>query len=303
MIGVIAQCIIAVSGFAAAFLLMYGLKRMSSPATAASGIRVAGAGMLGAVVGAYFYAFDVDAAAKPHLLVNLGLAIVAMGIGGFIAGRVGKTVKITANFSTKGVFESGSLEVDGSLQPWNRPTLGTSPKGYQNALTWPGCGSKCGTWQNNGIPSTRLFSALLTGVSVDSKDEALGFTTADFSGWADQKIFTNGDAESLWLYAICSNQPNCGLPGGGLSAGSKYFNGNGTGYGWAASQANAAWNAFLSEVASHSKLEGNTFYDISSIATVPVPGGVWLLFSGLGGLGGLELLRRRRPANAPAVSV
>jgi hypothetical protein len=214
-----------------------------------------------------------------------------------------ETVKITANFSTKGVFESGSLEVDGSLQPWNRPTLGTSPKGYQNALTWPGCGSKCGTWQNNGIPSTRLFSALLTGVSVDSKDEALGFTTADFSGWADQKIFTNGDAESLWLYAICSNQPNCGLPGGGLSAGSKYFNGNGTGYGWAASQANAAWNAFLSEVASHSKLEGNTFYDISSIATVPVPGGVWLLFSGLGGLGGLELLRRRRPANAPAVSV
>jgi NAD(P) transhydrogenase subunit beta len=115
MIGVIAQCIIAVSGFAAAFLLMYGLKRMSSPATAASGIRVAGAGMLGAVVGAYFYAFDVDAAAKPHLLVNLGLAIVAMGIGGFIAGRVGKTVKITAMPQMVAIFNSMGGGAAGSI--------------------------------------------------------------------------------------------------------------------------------------------------------------------------------------------
>jgi NAD(P) transhydrogenase subunit beta len=92
----IAQIIIAVTGFVAALLLMYGLKRMSSPATAASGIRVAGVGMLAAVIAAFLYVFTIDAAARPHLWVNLGLAIAAMAIGGSIAWWSGKTVKMTA---------------------------------------------------------------------------------------------------------------------------------------------------------------------------------------------------------------
>jgi NAD(P) transhydrogenase subunit beta len=96
MVSLIAQLIIAATGFVAALLLMYGLKRMSSPATAASGIRVAGVGMLVAVVASFLYAFDVSATAKPHLFVNLGLAVLAIAIGGSIAWRVGKTVKMTA---------------------------------------------------------------------------------------------------------------------------------------------------------------------------------------------------------------
>jgi len=96
MFSLIAQLIIATTGFIAALLLMYGLKRMSSPATAASGIRVAGVGMLVAVVASFLYVFDVSAAAKPHLFVNLGLAVLALAIGGAIAWRVGKTVKMTA---------------------------------------------------------------------------------------------------------------------------------------------------------------------------------------------------------------
>ena len=96
MLTLIAQLIIAVTGFVAAFLLMYGLKRMSSPATAASGIRVAGVGMLAAVIAAFLYSFNVDVAAQPHLFVNLGLAIAAMAIGGSIAWWSGKTVKMTA---------------------------------------------------------------------------------------------------------------------------------------------------------------------------------------------------------------
>jgi NAD(P) transhydrogenase subunit beta len=96
MITSTSQLLIAVTGFAAAFLFMYGLKRMSSPATAASGIRVAGVGMLAAVVAAFFYFFNVEAAAKPHLFVNLGLAVVALALGGSIAWWSGKTVKMTA---------------------------------------------------------------------------------------------------------------------------------------------------------------------------------------------------------------
>jgi NAD(P) transhydrogenase subunit beta len=96
MLSSIAQVVIAVTGFAASLLFMYGLKRMSSPATAASGIRVAGVGMLAAVLAGFLYFFNVGSAAKPHLFVNLGLAVLALAIGGAIAWWSGKTVKMTA---------------------------------------------------------------------------------------------------------------------------------------------------------------------------------------------------------------
>jgi NAD(P) transhydrogenase subunit beta len=96
MLTTISQVLIGVTGFVAALLFMYGLRRMSSPATAASGIRVAGVGMLAAVLAAFLYAFSVGSDVKPHLLVNLGLAILAIAIGGAIAWWSGKTVKMTA---------------------------------------------------------------------------------------------------------------------------------------------------------------------------------------------------------------
>ncbi len=96
MLHTITQAVIAVTGFIAAFLLMYGLKRMSSPATAASGIRVAGIGMATAVIAAFLYGFNVEPAATEHLPVNLTLAIVALALGGSVAWWSGKTVKMTA---------------------------------------------------------------------------------------------------------------------------------------------------------------------------------------------------------------
>ena len=59
-----AQFIIDASYFAAAFLFIYGLKRMSSPVTARSGIVVAGAGMLVAVLASFVYYFGVNEAAQ-----------------------------------------------------------------------------------------------------------------------------------------------------------------------------------------------------------------------------------------------
>jgi NAD(P) transhydrogenase subunit beta len=92
----IAQLIIGVADLAAAFLFMYGLKRMSSPVTAPSGIFVAGLGMLVAVLASFLYVFDADPASKPFAMINVGLCIAALAIGGSIAWLAGKKVPMTA---------------------------------------------------------------------------------------------------------------------------------------------------------------------------------------------------------------
>jgi NAD(P) transhydrogenase subunit beta len=92
----IAQLIIGATDLAAAFLFMYGLKRMSSPVTASSGIFVAGIGMLVAILASFLYVFDVTAAARPFLMVNVGLGIVALVVGSGIAWWGGKKVPMTA---------------------------------------------------------------------------------------------------------------------------------------------------------------------------------------------------------------
>jgi NAD(P) transhydrogenase subunit beta len=88
--------IIGVAGIAASLLFLYGLLRMSSPVTAPSGIRVAGIGMAVAVFASFLYALGVDAAAQPHLVVNLVLALVALALGGGVAWWGGRTVAMTA---------------------------------------------------------------------------------------------------------------------------------------------------------------------------------------------------------------
>jgi NAD(P) transhydrogenase subunit beta len=96
MFTMIPQLTIGATDLAAAFLFMYGLKRMSSPVTAPSGIFVAGLGMLVAVLASFLYIFGVDAAAKPHLPVNIGLAVIALAIGGGAAWWGGKKVAMTS---------------------------------------------------------------------------------------------------------------------------------------------------------------------------------------------------------------
>ena len=91
-----AQLLIEVSALAASFLFIYGLKRMSSPVTARSGIVVAGYGMLVAVLASFLYTFGVAEAAKPHLTTNAIVAISALLIGVGWAWWSGKKVEMTA---------------------------------------------------------------------------------------------------------------------------------------------------------------------------------------------------------------
>ncbi|MFL9860755.1 NAD(P)(+) transhydrogenase (Re/Si-specific) subunit beta [Paraburkholderia madseniana] len=96
MLTLLPQLGIGVVDLAAAFLFLYGLHRMSSPVTAPSGIFVAGIGMAVAVLASFLYAFDVGAAARPNLPVNLGLAVVALTLGGGVAWWGGRKVAMTA---------------------------------------------------------------------------------------------------------------------------------------------------------------------------------------------------------------
>jgi H+-translocating NAD(P) transhydrogenase subunit beta len=81
------QNLIQISYLIVAFLFIVGLKRMSSPVTAASGIRWAGLGMLLATV--------VTLAFMGASQSNLILVIAAIGIGGALAWVSGKRVAMT----------------------------------------------------------------------------------------------------------------------------------------------------------------------------------------------------------------
>lgn len=78
--------IIQIAYFAAALLFILGLKRMSSPKTAASGIHWAGAGMLVATLVTFMF---------PDLH-NIWLIILAIALSTAVAWYSGKIVKITA---------------------------------------------------------------------------------------------------------------------------------------------------------------------------------------------------------------
>ena len=92
----LSQLVIAASQLIAAVLLIYGLKQMSSPMTARSGIFVAGLGMLAAVVTTFLYVGAFDATAHPRLWANLPLALGALALGAGMAWWSGKRVAMTS---------------------------------------------------------------------------------------------------------------------------------------------------------------------------------------------------------------
>src|SRR5262245_35412332 len=90
------QIIIDSSYVAAAFLFIYGLKRMSSPVTEGSGIALDCLGMCVAPIASFLYFFVVNEEASPHLDVNVTLAATALLAGTAWAWWSGKRVAMTA---------------------------------------------------------------------------------------------------------------------------------------------------------------------------------------------------------------
>src|SRR3989440_1437957 len=80
------------SYFAAAFLFIFGLKRMSSPVTARGGIVWAGAGMVVAVLVSLAFADRHN----PQFATNLSLILIALVLGNAWAWWQGKRVPMTA---------------------------------------------------------------------------------------------------------------------------------------------------------------------------------------------------------------
>lgn len=96
MLTIIPTLIIGFADLAAAFLFLFGLKRMSSPVTAPSGIFVAGIGMVVAILASFLYGFSVGPEARALLPMNIGLALLALAIGGGAAWWSGKKVAMTS---------------------------------------------------------------------------------------------------------------------------------------------------------------------------------------------------------------
>ncbi|CAI9119299.1 NAD(P)(+) transhydrogenase (Re/Si-specific) subunit beta [Brytella acorum] len=90
------EYIIGLSGLIASALFIYGLKGMSSPVTAVRGIVIAGWGMAFVVLVSFLGIVNVSDDVRAHLPVNIGLAVLALLIGGLWAGRQGRTVPMTA---------------------------------------------------------------------------------------------------------------------------------------------------------------------------------------------------------------
>src|SRR5271170_6005455 len=86
--GMSVQTLTQLSYLAAAALFILGLKRMSSPLTAVSGVRWAGVGMLLATIATFAF---VSGASQ----INLILMLAAIAVGGIIAWVSGKRVAMT----------------------------------------------------------------------------------------------------------------------------------------------------------------------------------------------------------------
>jgi NAD(P) transhydrogenase subunit beta len=118
---------IGIAAVVVSYILMYGLWRMSVTATSAYGLRLTGAAMLAAVLAGCLCVAGLDATAAPRLSVNLGLAAIALTLGGGAAWwRVQRAdaaalPQLTALFNGLG---AAAVAIIASIEIFLHPTQG-----------------------------------------------------------------------------------------------------------------------------------------------------------------------------------
>ena len=103
---------------------------MSSPVTAPSGIFVAGIGMAVVILVSFLDIFGVSAVAKPFLPVNIGLAVIAVVMGGGVAWWAGKKVAMTAMPQMVAIYNGmggGAAGAIAAVELFGRHTTGVTP--------------------------------------------------------------------------------------------------------------------------------------------------------------------------------
>lgn len=123
-------------------------------------------------------------------------------------------------------------------------------------------------WGTAPTATTTLWSTQLPEFGYSQSQDALGFKTTTFGGWANKPMFTGGStAESLYLFDFL------GVNGG-----------------------NGSLQPLVNALASHNPAAGvGTYNVVESIATVPIPAPFILFGSGVLSLFGL---RRKRTIKA-----
>ena len=119
-----------VSYLAAAALFIFGLKRMSSPASARTGIVWAGWGMVIATVATFAVYFHRGADGSIHIeTTNLMLCVLAIGIGTAVAWTSGKRVAMTDMPQMVALYNGmggGSAAAIGAVELWGAAAVASA---------------------------------------------------------------------------------------------------------------------------------------------------------------------------------
>jgi NAD(P) transhydrogenase subunit beta len=173
--------LLGAGGFLAVFCILYGLWRSSSVATSAYGIRIAGLGLLLAVLGEFLNRLGANVAASPQVSLNTGLAATALVVGAASAWWRSKRAQTTSLAERmalfKGMGAAGVLAI-AALELFTHKAQGPALLAILSAAllaaislsgSWVASaklqGSAGYTWRLSGRPAT-IGSSLLAAIAL-----------------------------------------------------------------------------------------------------------------------------------------